>query len=130
MSCLEAHMSATHRVDSFLTNMTQDITELKTSLQFSSDDFADLQPNMTRNVKYIEEDLRLPANQVYYLYNYSSRNCIRIDGIQGSPNEKTRKQQRQKRDILKNKMHLNDSQIKIKGPIESASPTRTAPIRG
>ena len=47
MSCLEAHISATNSgVDRFLTKMTQDVTELKTSLQFTSDDIGDLKSSM------------------------------------------------------------------------------------
>ena len=51
MSCLEAHMSATNsRVDRFLTKMTQDVTELKTSLQLTSDDIADLKSSMAEHL--------------------------------------------------------------------------------
>ena len=40
-------MSATNsRVDRFLTKMTQDITELKTSLQFTNDDIAYFKSSM------------------------------------------------------------------------------------
>ena len=93
MSCLEMHMSATNSgVDRFQTKMKQDVTELKTSLQFTSDDINDIkssmaelarkpsaedvQPVMKRKLKDIEEDLRSLANQVDYLDNYYRRNCI------------------------------------------------------
>ena len=47
MLCLEAHMLATNsRVNRVLTKMTQDITELKKSLQFTSDDIANLKSSM------------------------------------------------------------------------------------
>ena len=86
-------MSATKStVDRFLTKMTHDMSELKTSLQFSSDDIADLkssmaelaqkssvndvQPMMMRQVKDIKEDLQSRANLVDYLDNCSRRNCI------------------------------------------------------
>ena len=75
-------MSATNsRVDRLLTKMTQDIMELKTSLQLTSDDTADLKLSMaelarkpsaedvqpTRKVKDIEEDLQSLTNPVDYL---------------------------------------------------------------
>ena len=123
-------MSATKsRVDRFLTKMTHDMSKLKTSLQFSSDDIADLkssmaelaqkssvndvQPMMTRQVKDIKEDLQSRANLVDYLDNCSRRNCIRIDGIQESPKKDWKTIEAKVQNNLKNKMHIDDSKIDI-----------------
>ena len=140
----QAHVSATNStVDKFLNKMTQDVTELKTSLQFTRDDIADLmssmaeltrkpsaedvKPVMTRQVKNIEGDLRSLANQADYLDNYSRRNCIRIDGIQDSPNEDWKITQAKVREILKKKMSLDDAKIEIEKAHRIGKPDTNRP---
>ena len=81
---------------------------------------------MTRKVKDIEEELQSLAYQVTYLDIYTCWNCIQIDGIQESPNEDWKTTETKVRNILKNKMHLDDTKIEI----ERAHLIRTASNRG
>ena len=82
---------------------------------------------MTKKVKDIEEGLRSLANQVDYLDNYSRRNCIRIDGIQESPNEDWKTTEAKVRDILKDKMNFDDAIIEIERAHRIGKPDTNRP---
>lgn len=79
----------TLRVDS----VVKDVQELKTSLQYTQNDVAELKPihvkleDVNKELDKISKDLASHSQKMEYLENQSRRNNIRVNGIPESDNE-------------------------------------------
>ena len=79
--------STNHRIDTFIKEMTEKITVVKFSLEYTQGDVDNnkyelrKQGKETCKIEPVEECLKKIDEQVDYLENQSRRNNLRIDGI-------------------------------------------------
>ena len=91
-ACIQSVMETTNKLfDAFLLDTTRDLTDLKTSLQFSQIKLQELKQryihdfeqhkNTYKDVEHINTELKKLENTADYLENQSRRNNLRFDGI-------------------------------------------------
>jgi len=109
----------TSRINNTIDGVIKDLAELKSSLQFTQKDVADLKP-VTKQMLKIEKELRELQGQVDYhsdkmesLENQRSCNNIRINGIPEEPNETWDDIERKVKMALESKLNL-PFQVEIK----------------
>lgn len=118
--------STNHRVDEFMTNTTRELAGLKHSLEYSQADIA----QMANDVKALHKSTSVPNHvqeaietlqtnytdlekQVEYIDNYSRRNSLLIKGLPESTNETWADTEVKVRDLVRDKLGLEESAIEI-----------------
>ena len=126
-SFVSMHIDSTNkRVDTFMVNVTKEVCDLKNSLEFSQGELEQAKidlhglpstPNVTSNIdealKTLTNNFKELEKQVEYIDNYSRRNSLVIKGIEESQNETWEDTERKVRDMIKDKLKLNESAIEI-----------------
>ena len=91
-ACVTTMMDSTNtRIDTFVKVMTRELTELKTSVQFSQTELHEMRNNYKtendkerydhRSLQKLTADFRRMDDTIDYLENQSRRNNLRIDGV-------------------------------------------------
>ena len=91
-ACVTTMMDSTNtRIDTFVKVMTRELTELKTSVQFSQTELHEMRDNYKtendkerydhRSLQKLTSDFRRMDDTIAYMENQSRRNNLRIDGV-------------------------------------------------
>ena len=102
-----------------LDKISQDVSDLKQSLEFTQDKVKNeidsintKVKNLEKNVKVIEEDLLYPedvSSKLIELEDRSRRNNLRIDGIEEVPNETWEECEESVQEIIREKLGINEN---------------------
>ena len=122
--CLQCYMESTNtRMDSFIKEVTKDLCDIKSSLEFTQKDVAELKATQTTTesvTSNVEQDLAEVKKEtdklselVDYLENQSRRNNLRIDGVPELPNESWEQTQDQVKKTFASKLQLSSEDIEI-----------------
>lgn len=102
-----------------LDKISQDVSDLKQSLEFTQDEVKNeidsintKVKNLEKNVKVIEEDLLDPedvSSKLIELEDRSRRNHLRIDGIEEVPNETWEECEESVQEMIREKLGINEN---------------------
>ena len=122
-ACVTTMMDSTNtRIDTFVKVMTRELTELKTSVQFSQTELHEMRNNYKtendkerydhRSLQKLTADFRRMDDTIDYLENQSRRNNLRIDGVKERAEETWADTEQALRKVLETDLKMPADHVK------------------